>query len=202
MSSSLTRQQVNLFKVGFLQTLYDSSISWYYSPAKQGFLGRLLPSIFGNRVEEKVACPTPVRDGDAGVMPWYEVGDVKQFDEAAKSNKATDIYDRPSSRHPWKRNFAGKEQYLVKTSGQDVFRTFLAVQNTENNSLYRMNYVDWKVDYGADVKVNTINPASSVVTPTTGGAQIMTTAEGPGSKSPAIGDPVANDVVKSTLGGW
>jgi len=177
--------------------------NFYYSPPKRGFLARLLPRIFGNRKKVIVtSSQLPVRDGDAGVTPWYGTETVKSFAAAKTSTKATSMEDTPTSPIPWKINVGGNPQYLVKTSGHDVFRSWLTVQNTSNNALYHMNYIDWKVDYGTDVEVDENDPASSTVTPTTGRGQILGVNEGKGGKKPLTGDPVGNDTIEVKEKKW
>jgi hypothetical protein len=206
------KDRVKEYEVGFLQTLYDSSISGYYEPDpyNPGLLQQIgtaiMPSVFGDRVKVTNIVPTPMRDGDAGEVPWYEINDAEAFDHAEDSTKSTHLYDAPQMPFPWTKDVGGVTQNLVKTRGQDVFRTWLSVQEKGTTGffgMHRLGYIDWKVDYGTDITFNKANPAASVVTPTgDGGGQIIGINEGPGIKLPCMGDPVANDEIKEVESNW
>jgi hypothetical protein len=204
--------RVKEFDLGMLQTVYRSDRTYYYQPDpyNPGTLEKIgtavAPALFSNRFKiTDTLSKLPVRDGDAGIVPWYEISDVASFDEAASSTKSTRLYDQPGTTFPWKQTVDGTDQYLVKTGGKDIFRTWLSVQEKGTSGflgMHRLGYIDWMVDYGTDVTVNKANLAASVVTLTTGGGQILGINEGPGIKLPEMGDPVANDVTKEVKGWW
>ena len=205
--------RVDKYEVGFLQTVYDSRRTAYYEPdpynpsLPQKIGTAILPSLLGDRYKVTDLCsPLPVRDGDTGVKPWYEIGDVNDFGNAKVSTQNTRIDDKPETTFDWTKNIGGKTQNLVKTRGQDVFRSWLSVQKKGTTGflgMHRLGYVDWKVDYGTDITYNKGNPAASVVTPTANsGAQIIGTNEGPGVKLPLMGDPTANDAAKDVESKW
>jgi hypothetical protein len=212
-ASGAKAARVGKYQVGFLQTVYKSSRTGYYEPDPYNpSLGQkigtaILPSLLGDRRKFTDLCkPLPVRDGDTGDKPWYESGDVADFDNAKVSNKSTRIDDQPETTFDWTKNVGGKTQNLVKTRGQDVFRSWLSVQKrgtTGFMGMHRLGYIDWKVDYGTDVTYNNANPAASIVTPTANsGGQIIGVHEGPGLKLPLMGDPTANDVAKDVESKW
>lgn len=205
--------RVKEFELGFLQTVYDSKRHFYYQPDpyNPGILEQIgtaiAPQIFSDRLKRTDLCdPLPVRDGDAGFVPWYGPETVHAFDEAATSTKTADMYDKPSSSSPWEKTVGGKKQYLVKTSGQDVFRSWLSVQEkgtTGFMGMHRMGYADWKVDYSTSVAVNKASPASSVVTPgSDSGGKVTKVSGGFGAYIPLMGDPVANDAAKWVESNW
>ena len=200
----LPQDPVSQFQLGMLQTVYDSRRTFYYQPApyKPGVLQQIgtaiAPGLFGDRVKVTDLCkPLPVRDGDNGVVPWYGNETVADFDNAPDSTKSTQIYDRPGTAMEWTKTVNGKEQQLVKTGGQDSFRTWISVQEKGTSGfmgMHRLAYIDWKVDYGTDVKYNSADPASSVVTPTgESGGKITQISDGFGAFIPLMSDPVAND---------
>lgn len=183
------------YQLGVVQTVYESNRHYYYVGDKQR------PGKGAKKITD--TCTTqPVRDGDTGVVPWYEVGDVADFGPAAASTKSTDIYDRPGTAQPWKKDFGGGDQFLIKTSGKDVFRTWVAVHNKKTKKTTWMDYNDWSFDYGTAVTVDKKNLASSTVTPTTAGGKTGGHTKGPGAKAPLLGDPVANDVAADVITAW
>ena len=207
------KDRVSQFQLGMLQTVYDSRRIFYYEPApyKPSLLQQIgtaiAPGLLGDRVKVTDMCkPLPVRDGDNGVVPWYEVSDTANFDNAPDSTKSTQIYDRPGTAMGWTQTVNGKEQQLVKTRGQDSFRTWVSVQEkgtTGFMGMHRLAYIDWKVDYGTDVTYNSANPAASVVTPTgESGGKITQISDGFGAYIPLMGDPVANDAATDETGKW
>jgi hypothetical protein len=194
------------YEVGFLQTVYESSRNFYYEQPghTQGLLATLAPALFSDR--KKVAdtlSVAPVRDGDAGVKPWYGPETVVPFDATDPSTKATTMSDTPSTSQPWKVGAAPDEQHLVKTDGKDRFRSWLAVKHKTSQTAIPLNYADWEVDYGTTVVVNAATPAASVVTPTgTSGAKVTGQGDGAGGRWPLHDDPVANDVATIVNSAW
>jgi hypothetical protein len=194
------------YEVGFLQTVYESSRNFYYETPghTQGLLATLAPALFSDR--KKVAdtlSTAPVRDGDAGVKPWYGPETVVPFDATDPSTKATTMSDTPSSGQPWKIGTAPDEQHLVKTDGKDRFRSWLAVKHKTSATVIPLNYADWEVDYGTTVAVNAATPASSVVTPTgTAGAKVTGQGDSSGGRWPLHDDPVANGVATIVNSAW
>lgn len=199
------KDQVAKYKLGWVQTVYESNRHFFYSPKGHtpGWGAKILPSFLGERRKVSDTLKTqPVRDGDTGVKPWYEITDAVKFDAAPASTKSTSMYDAPSSAQPWEITVDGTKQYIVKTSGADVFRTWLIARNESTESITRLNYADWKVDYGTDVTPNYANLGASVVTPTTGGAKVTAVEEGTGLKWPLLGDPTANDEAVDKESKW
>lgn len=206
--------RVKEYEVGFLQTVYDSRRSFYYQPEPYtpGLLQQIgtaiMPAVFGDRLQITDLCdPLPVRDGDTGILPWYGMETVKSFDEAPVSTKTASMYDKPgTATMPWTQTVNGKTQNLIKTRGQDVFRSWLSVQEKGTTGffgMHRLGYIDWKVDYGTDITYKKANPASSVVTPiANSGGKIIGINEGPGIKFPLMGDPTANDAAKDVKSNW
>ncbi|MGH9077879.1 MAG: hypothetical protein ACRDY0_10590, partial [Acidimicrobiales bacterium] len=199
--------EVGKHRLGWLQTVYTSQRSFYYSPQghKRTWGAKILPPLLGKRrvVTDRLT-KTPVRDGDDGVKPWYEINDCKDFGAASPSTKTTQMYDAPSSQQPFEITVDGTKQVLVKTRGKDSFRTWLTVRNEQDSrhAISRMNYVDWNVDYGTDITPDYKNPAASVVTPTTGGAKVTAVEQGTGLLWPELGDPTANSVAADKEGWW
>ena len=207
------QDRVGQFQLGMLQTVYDSRRSFYYEPDaySPGILQQigtaLAPGLVGDRVKVTDMCkPLPVRDGDNGVVPWYEIKDVADFDIAADSTKTTQIYDQPGTAMEWTQNVNGEDQHLVKTRGQDSFRTWVSVQEkgtTGFMGMHRLAYIDWKVDYGTDITYDPANPTNSVVTPTgDSGGKITQISDGFGAFIPLMGDPVANDAATEETEKW
>lgn len=199
------KDRVKGYKLGWVQTVYESNRSFYYSPKdhERKWGGKILPGLLGER---KVITDTlktqPVRDGDTGVKPWYEINDAVHFDNAPTSTKSTRMYDAPETNQPWTIDVAGTKQYLVKTRGADVFRTWLITRNEETESITRLNYADWRVDYGTNVTPDYANPAASAVVATTGGAKVTAVEEGTGLRWPLLGDPTANDEAYDKESKW
>jgi hypothetical protein len=208
------KDRVKEYEVGFLQTVYDSRRSFFYEPDpyNPGVLQQigtaLMPSVFGDRLKITDLCdPLPVRDGDTGVVPWYGMETVKSFDEAPDSTKTASMFDQPgTATMNWTETVNGTDQHLVKTRGQDVFRSWLSVQEKGTTGffgMHRLGYIDWKVDYGTDITFNKANPAASVVTPTAdSGGKIIGVNEGFGVKLPLMDDPTANDAAKNERSNW
>lgn len=208
------KERVKEFEVGFLQTVYDSRRSFFYEPdpytpgVLQQIGTAIAPGIFGDRLKITDLCdPLPVRDGDTGVVPWYGTETVKAFDEAPDSTKTASMYDKPGTTHmDWTKTVGGKTQNLVKTRGQDVFRSWVSVQEKGTTGffgMHRLGYIDWKVDYGTDITYNKANPGASVVTPTAdSGGKVIGINEGPGIKLPFMDDPTANDAAKDEESTW
>ena len=205
--------RVKEFEVGFLQTVYDSRRIFYYEPdaynpgVMQQIGTAIAPGLLGDRVKVTDLCsPLPVRDGDAGVVPWYGTETVSAFDEADESTKTANIYDRPGTAMAWTQTANGKTQHLVKTGGQDIFRSWVSVQEkgtTGFMGMHRLAYIDWKVDYGTDITYNQADPTASIVTPTgESGGTITAISEGAGGFLPLMTDPVANDAAKEETGKW
>jgi hypothetical protein len=175
------------YKVGFLQTFYGTERNFYYrslglAPVKEYLSTRL------NRI--------PCRDGNpAGNPPWYDdqnLANCDMFANAAKSSKTIKMYDSPRDGAALQRKGGGVNQYLVKTDGKDIFRTWVAIQNVNTRVKTLMNWVDWEVDWSTDVQNNPGAPAVNV----TGGGKIVGYGEGPGSgKMPSYMGPVCNNSV-------
>jgi hypothetical protein len=194
------------YELGFLQTVYESTRTFYYEPPGHtpGILDTLLPAVFSDRRKVSDTLSTiPVRDGDAGFVPWYGPETVVPFDAADPSTKATAMSDTPSSGQPWTIGTAPNEQHLVKTDGKDRFRSWLAVKHKTATQVIPLHWAAWEVDYSTTVAVNTASPASSVVTPAgSSGAKVTAQGEGSGGWWPLHGDPVANDVAHDVEGAW
>jgi hypothetical protein len=200
------KAKVGRHKLGWVQTVYESRRSFYYSPKghKRSLGAKMLPSLLGKR---KVVSDTlktqPVRDGDAGVKPWYEINDAVDFDTAPASTKSVTMYDQPETENNWEVTVNGKQQYLVKTGGRDVFRTWLIVRNEKSKSIARMAYADWSVKYGTKITPNHANmSASGVAARPNSGGKVPAAEQGTGLKWPLLGDPVANDVAYDKEGWW
>lgn len=197
---------VGNYEVGFLQTVYGSSRNFYYEPAghSPGLLARIMPTVFDDRKSVSDTCSVlPVRDGDAGAVPWYGPETVVPFDAAATSTKATSMSDTPSSTQDWSVGSGANQQNLVRTDGKDRFRSWLAVKDKATASAIMLNWADWEVDYTTAVSFNSASPAASVVTPAaTSGAKVTGTGDGSGGKWPLHTDPVANDVATIVNGNW
>jgi len=175
------------YKVGFLQTVYAGERNFYYqstgkAPVKE-YVSTKLNTL-------------PVRDANpAGGAPWYndqDGNDCHQFANAAKSTEAVKMYDAPQDGGPLRRKDGGVNQYLVKTDGKDIFRSWVAVQNVNTKVIALMNWVDWEVDWSTDVQNNPGAPAVNV----TGGGKIVGSGEGPGAgKMPRYMGAIANNSV-------
>jgi hypothetical protein len=164
----------------------------------------LLPRLLGKRrVITDTLKTQPVRDGDTGVKPWYEITDALDFDTATSSTKTVTMFDQPETEQDWDVQVNGKTQYLVKTRGKDVFRTWLIARNEKTKSIARMNYADWSVNYGTKITPNYGNMNASVVAPrANSGGKVTATEEGTGAKWPLLGDPTANDEAYNKEGWW
>jgi len=199
--------RVGSYELGWAQTVYESSRNFYYEPVGHtpGFLAGLAPSIFGQRKRVSDTLTTlPVRDGiTAGVVPWYDIIDVKSFDALATSTKTTATDDTPSSPQPWTIAATPGPQVLKKTDGRDAFRNWLVVKDKASAQVIPLHWSDWHVDYGTTVAFNSASPAASVVTPTaTGGAKVTATGDGSGGKWPILVDPIANTVTTVVQSSW
>ena len=112
------------------------------------------------------------------------------------------MYDAPENGFAWIETVKGTDYYLVRTGGRDLFRSWLAVHNPTTDETKCLNYADWDVNYGTNVRVNAADEAASVVNPTTGGARLIGTGDGSGGKNPLLGDPVANEEAQVKDGVW
>jgi hypothetical protein len=202
------------WQVGFLQTVYKGERIGYYQPAPERvnpLLG-LIRGIFGTtsapvtKYKRTISLgDAPVRDGfPGGVVPWYGGSGtpVQDFGQVKESTKIVKMYDAPSNGYAWSVTKYGKAQNLVKTGGGDQFMTWMVAYNPHNQKLAALNFAEWKTDYGSSVQVNTKSPASSVVTITTGTAQVVRTGDGNGGKNPVMSAPVAINVAKAVDGAW
>jgi hypothetical protein len=191
------KARVGAYEIGFLQTVYEASMNFYYEPPSYApnLFARVAPTLFGVRKKMAIMLPTtPVRDGDAGKRPWYGMETVLPFDMADPSTKTSTMTDHPNITMGWTVGSPPDEQHLVKTDGHNRFRSWLAVKDTSSATAIPLNYADWEVDWGTTVAFNKASPAASVVTPTaTSGSQTTATGDGAGGKWPIHGDPVAND---------
>lgn len=200
------KARVGNYEIGFLQTVYRSDRNFYYEPDghSPGLLARVLPTVFGERKKISDTCSTlPVRDGDAGKVPWYGTETVDQFDVAATSTKTSTMGDTPGTFNPWTVGTGATQQHLVKTDGKDRFRSWLAVKDKASLTVIPLNYADWEADYSTTVTFNKAAPASSTVTPTgTSGSKVLGQGNGSGGQTPLHGDPVANDVATTVNSTW
>ncbi len=170
-------------KIGWVQTLVSSTATGKYKdPGVAAGAGK------EERAQLAVA-PQPIRDGDAGKKPWYEVNDVRGWNG---TNGATvtpgNLYDRPTVTF----DFSGEadtSKELYEVVGQDIFKTWLiAWQDGKPKYLY---HYDWQVNYsGTRVAASNWNAAGAS----------NSTGSGPGAgsnpKTAVLGDPVANDALK------
>jgi hypothetical protein len=198
--------RVGDYEIGFLQTVFESTRNFYYQPPGHtpGVLEQLLPLFFSDRKKvSDTLSQTPVRDGDAGQVPWYGPETVDQFAATDPSTKSSTMSDTPSSTQPWKVGTGPDEQHLVRTDGRDRFRSWLAVKDKSSAAVIPLNYADWEVNYAASVAVNAGSPAASVVTADpASGAKVLGTGDGSGGVWPLHEDPVANDVAVEERSTW
>ncbi|MGH2634526.1 MAG: hypothetical protein ACRDG3_14070 [Tepidiformaceae bacterium] len=191
--------EVAKYDLGFLQTVFRSNRKFKYLPYghQRTFAQRVAPAIFGKgRKTSDTTGLLPVRDGDTGIRPWYEVNDVSQFAAASPDVQNTTLYDQPSSGAPFEETVKGAQQGLVGTSGLDSFRTWLVIRKRAwaKARYRRLGYVDWKVSYKTTVTPNQAAPASSVIAPgANAGGRITNTVKGAGVYLPLTSDESAND---------
>ncbi|WP_285689021.1 hypothetical protein [Actinoplanes sp. NBRC 103695] len=194
------------YEIGFLQTVFESTRNFYYEPPGHtpGLFEQLLPQIFSDRKKvSDTLSAIPVRDGDAGQVPWYGPETVDQFAATDPSTKVSTMSDTPSSTQPWKLGSGADEQHLVRTDGRDRFRSWLAVKDKNSDTAIPLSYADWEVGYGTTVTVNPGSPAASVVTADpASGAKVTGTGDGSGGIWPLHEDPVANDVATEEHSTW
>jgi hypothetical protein len=195
------------YEIGFLQTVHQSTRDFYYQPPGHtpGLLERFLPILFSDK--KKITDTTgdaPVRDGDAGVVPWYGPETVDQFPATSPSTRTSTMQDTPGTGpRAWKIGSGATEQHLVRTDGRDRFRSWLAVKDVNERTAIPLNFADWEVDYSTTVTVDAGSPASSVVTPgPNSGSKVTAKGDGSGGQTPLHEDPVANDAAHDEESVW
>ncbi len=195
------------YEIGFLQTVYQSTRNSYYQPPGHtpGLLEQLIPILFSDKkkVTDTIG-DAPVRDGDAGVVPWYGQETVDRFAATSPSTKTSTMQDTPGTgQRDWKIGSGATEQHLVRTDGRDRFRSWLAVKDVNEKTAIPLNFADWEVDYSTTVTVNPGSPASSVVTPgPSSGSKVTAKGDGSGGQIPLHEDPVANDAAHDEESVW
>lgn len=166
------------WQAGFMQTVYVSSRKGHYvDSAGKDY-----------KTYEDYCDPCPVRDGDAGVVPWYGAETISNF--TTKGSAATpSMYDRPSTSFDYAT--ADTKGTLKTTSGSDVFCSWLMVRHKTSGEVKYLKYAGWEVSYSG-----TVDAAAKTGT-SVGGSKVTGTGDGKGAKGPLTGDPVANDAAKS-----
>jgi hypothetical protein len=99
----------------------------------------------------------------------------------------------------------GRQQELVGTGGEDLFRTWLAVQRNNSQTVIALNYADWKVNYTTTVtNFNNQAPQNSTLRiHGHSGPRITKRGDGFGWwRRPILNDPVANQVQVTRTATW
>lgn len=166
------------WETGFLQTVYASERDAHYVNAA----GNLY------RTRRDYDTTLPVRDGDAGILPWYG-NETKSIFTSAHSNANPSMSDTPATRPPWLAD-DGVGQLKAGT-GLDHFTSWMIARQMSTGNIVYFNWADWQVDYTA-----TFNFAAKTGAGTGTGSKVNDTGTGQGSNTPKLTDPVANDVAR------
>jgi len=171
-----TDAQAQDWEAGFLQTDLASRIEDEYG--NKDSTGKY------TRVGAEVwILPGPTRDGDKGIMPWYEIKDVRAFPKTDSTVKPS-MHDAPESHNDWQKNGGT----LAKTSGYDRFASWLIVRQKSTKNHLFLNWATWEVDWAAEY-----DAAARTGKGKGKGMRVTDTGDGQGAHAPQLGDPVAND---------
>jgi hypothetical protein len=176
-ASGGTDAQAADWEAGFMQTVRTSRRLDYHDGS-------------GHWRYLRISFPTGwVRDGDAGVTPWYGAETVRPF-TTTNSSVTPAMGDTPQMDVPWTLADGAETGNLTASDGKDEFCSWMVVQQKSTGAIQYLNWDTWEVDWTA-----TYNPVARTGSGTGTGSRVIAQGAGQGAVTPLTGDPVANDAV-------
>jgi hypothetical protein len=186
--------RVGAYTVGFLQTVFKSTRKFYYRPTDPTSRNR-------RRLYKDTVRNLPAQDSKEGRQPWMNQR-PKRFRAEDPSTKSTSTQDSPWTHAPWTVTHNDEEQRLVGTSGEDQFRSWLAVQHNTSHAVILLDWFDWRVRYGTTVNYDAAGNRTNVTPTASSGLDVTGQGAGPGGRSPRLDGNVANALQQDVWTTW